>query len=371
MTTSTISNFDTTYWENVDEITPKDALELFSMEGNAVLDLAKLANKLSESMHGQRVSFVVNRNINFTNSCQFNCKFCAFHVSPDNPDVYLLTPEEVRKKTIEAFNKEPTLTEICIQGGINPKISIELIEKYIKAIKSVNMSIHIHGFSPQEIWNLSRVEHSSVKEILSRLADAGLGSIPGTAAEILVDKVREKICPSKIKTSRWIDIIKTAHRVGLPSTSTIMYGHVESIENIIEHLNILRNIQKETRGITEFVPLPFMNTGDIDPNLKTSSKPENGMLDLKLHAISRIFFKNTIKNIQCSWVKLGVKLAQILLNAGVNDFSGTLMEENITRLAGGTNGEYLSSEKMITLIKNAGKIPVQRTTTYEILQEFQ
>ncbi len=269
-----------------------------------------------------------------------------------------------------ALAMEPACTEICIQGGLHPGLTMERVEAYLDAIKSAKPDMHVHGFSPQEIWNLSKIEKTSIKETIARLKNAGLNSVPGTAAEILVDSVRKKVCPSKISTDQWRQVITTVHQAGLPSTSTIMYGHVECIDDIIAHFKVIRDIQEQTRGFTEFVPLPFQRDGLVESRLKSGAQPVNGILDLKVHAIARLYFKGLIDNIQCSWVKLGQKFCQVLLHAGVNDFSGTLMEENISRAAGATFGEYIPSSEMVSIIKAAGKIPVQRTTTYEILRTF-
>lgn len=353
--------------QGMDQLGKEELRDLFRLEGIDAFHLASIANQSCESVHGRQVTYVVNRNINFTNICRFNCRFCGFHVDGNDPRGYFLTNEGVREKVLEAKQLEPACTEICIQGGIHPDITIEVIEGYLHAIKGVDPSLHIHGFSPQEIWNLAKVEKCSVGEVLDRLRIAGLGSVPGTAAEILVDDVRRRICPSKVRTERWVDIIEMVHRAGLPSTATIMYGHIETIEDIIEHLEIVKGIQEKTGGFTEFVPLPFQKEGDINEDLKRAVRTPDGLLDLKMHAIARLFFKDCIPNIQCSWVKLGVKFCQVLVNAGANDFSGTLMEENITRSAGGRHGQYLPSRSMVKAILTAGKIPVQRSTTYELL----
>ncbi|MHA1697218.1 MAG: 5-amino-6-(D-ribitylamino)uracil--L-tyrosine 4-hydroxyphenyl transferase CofH, partial [Promethearchaeota archaeon] len=328
------------------ELDPADAIKLFRVDDSGLFDLLKIANDACYRTHGNRVSFVINRNINFTNVCKYKCRFCAFSVDVNDPGGFLLSADDVRKKTLEAKSIEPGCTEICIQGGLHPGLTIELIEDYIKAVKNVDGKIHVHGFSPQEIWNLAREEGSSITEIIDRLYVAGLDSVPGTAAEILVDRVRKIICPSKLKTAQWVDTITKIHEAGIPSTATIMYGHVETIEDIVEHMKIIRDIQKRTGKFTEFVPLPFLCNERVSSFIQERAKPKNGLLDLKLHAIARLFFKNSIDNIQCSWVKLGVKFCQLLLHAGVNDFSGTLMEENISRMAGATTGQYISSERM-------------------------
>ena len=355
---------------NKERISKADIIHLFNLKGDEIFDLFKLANKLNEKLHGNEVSFVINRNINFTNVCQFNCKFCAFHVSPDDESAFLLNSGEIRQKVAEALKIEPECSEICIQGGLHPDLTLELIESYLHSIKEVSPSMHIHGFSPQEIWNLSRREKMSIGEILTRLKASGLNSMPGTAAEILVDDIRREICPSKVRVEQWGKIIKTAHNIGLPSTSTIMYGHIESLNDIADHMEVIRNIQEATGGFTEFVPLPFMQDGNPLGDKMEFYQTASGILDMKLHAIARLFFMDSIDNIQCSWVKLGVKFCQFLLYVGVNDFSGTLMEENISRMAGASHGEYIDSNRMKTIIRSAGKTPVQRSTTYQILARY-
>ncbi|MBD3215654.1 MAG: CofH family radical SAM protein [Candidatus Lokiarchaeota archaeon] len=254
---------------------------------------------------------------------------------------------------------------------MNPELTFDYYLDILRKVKEINSEIHIHAFSPQEVYYMAKLFDKSIKETLKELKKAGLDSMPGTAAEILVDDIRKIICPNKISTNQWIEIIKTAHNIGIPTTSTMMYGHIESLEDRIEHLNILREIQKETRRFTEFVPLPFVKDKPILSQLpNTPLKPSYGMADLKLFAVARLFLNNFIENIQCSWVKLGPKFAQVSLNYGVNDFSGTLLEENISKSAGAEFGEYLSPKEIISIIKEAGKKPAQRNTTYEILKYY-
>jgi FO synthase subunit 2 len=218
---------------------------------------------------------------------------------------------------------------------------------------------------------MAQLSKKSVEDTLRMLKEAGLGSIPGTAAEILVDEIRKIICPNKITTDQWVEIISTAHRLGIPTTSTIMYGHIEDLEQRVEHLDVIRNIQKETGGFTEFVPLPFVKKEPIQAKMKNVSlRNSYGMEDLKLFCVARLFFNNLIDNIQCSWVKLGPKFAQVSLNYGVNDFSGTLIEENISKSAGAEFGEYLTPEEIINIIFDAGKKPAQRDTLYNILKYY-
>ena len=351
------------------EISPDEALILLKITGKDFTALQQTADQLCFEKKNNLVSFVINRNINFTNVCYQGCKFCSFSVSNKNEDSFLKTIEEIREDVTEAKNAE--CTEVCIQGGINPELDFDYYLEILKTVKEIDSNIHTHAFSPQEVFYMSKLYGSSIYDVLKELKKAGLDSMPGTAAEILVDDIRKVICPNKIATSQWIDVIKSAHELGIPTTSTMMYGHIEDLRDRIEHLEILRNIQKETSGFTEFVPLPFVKENPLLSKLTDFPlKPSYGMADLKLFAVARIFLNNYIDNIQCSWVKLGPKFAQVSLYYGVNDFSGTLMEENISKSAGAEFGEYLAPEEMISIIKAAGKKPVQRDTLYKLLKFY-
>lgn len=352
---------------NSEEITPAEALLLLKVSGKEFSALQYVADELCREKKNDIITFVINRNINFTNICHQGCKFCSFSVPKGSKEAFLLNRDEIKKKVLEA--KEKKCTEVCIQGGINPDVSYDLYIDILKAVKEVASDIHIHAFSPQEIFYASKLSEQSIQDTLRDFKKAGLDSIPGTAAEILVDKIRKIICPNKIPTAKWIEIITEAHNLSIPTTSTMMYGHIEDLEDRIEHLTIIRDIQKKTGGFTEFVALPFIKEKPILSRLeKHPLKPSHGMDDLKLFSVARLFLNNYIDNIQCSWVKLGIKLAQVALNYGVNDFSGTLMEENISRSAGASHGEYLSPDEMITIIKSAGKKPAQRGTLYNIIR---
>ena len=352
-----------------EEINKDEALSLLKTTGNEFISLQKVADHLCYEKRTNIVTFIINRNINFTNICYQSCKFCSFSVSSKEEDAFLLSSDEITKKVKEA--RDFGCTEVCIQGGINPNINFDYYLDILKKVKSISRNIHIHAFSPQEVWYMSKLYQASLEETLIELKKAGLDSMPGTAAEILVDKVRKVICPNKLKTDQWIDVIKRAHILGIPTTSTIMYGHIESLEDRVEHLEVLRKIQKDTHGFTEFVPLPFVKEKPLLSRLEGFPlRASYGMDDLKLFCVARIFFQNYIDNIQCSWVKLGPKLAQISLNFGVNDFSGTLMEENISKSAGAEFGEYLSPKEIIEIIKLAGKQPAQRDTLYNILKYY-
>jgi FO synthase subunit 2 len=354
---------------NNEEITSKDALNLLKVDGKEFIALQYVANQLCLEKKENIVTFVVNRNINFTNICYQRCKFCSFSLPADHEDAFLLSIEEMKERIKEA--KTSGCTEVCIQGGIHPNLKFDFYLEILKAAKKIDKNIHTHAFSPQEIFYMSKLYNNSIENTLIELKKAGLDSIPGTAAEILVDKIREVVCPNKVDTAKWIEIISTAHKLGIPTTSTMMYGHIEDLSDRIKHLEVLRNIQKETSGFTEFVALPFVKENPILSRLEDHPlKPSYGMADLKLFCVARLFFNNYIDNIQCSWVKLGPKLAQVSLNYGVNDFSGTLMEENISRSAGAEFGQYLSPEEIIDIIKTAGKRPAQRDTIYNIIKYY-
>jgi len=318
----------------------------------------RIADELRREVAGDSVTFVVNRNINFTDICVNRCSFCSFR----NRRKYLLSLEEIKKKVEEAIDYG--CTEVCIQGGLHPKADLDFYLSILYAVRDVSKKIHIHAFSPMEILHAARNSRMHMEDILKELKAAGLNSIPGTAAEILDDKVRERICPEKLTTSQWVEIIKTAHKLGIPTTATMMYGHIERWEHRIHHILLIRQIQEETGGFTEFIPLPFMWRNN---NLGRIAKGSSGFDDLLVIAISRILLHPLIKNIQASWVKLGIKLAQTMLYVGANDLGGTLMEENISRAAGSTSGEFLRVEELKELIERAGRIPKQRDTLYNII----
>ncbi len=345
-----------------EEITVEEATRLLEATGPEVEKLLQTANEVRKREVGDTVTYVINRNINFTNICKNSCKFCAFRRPKSNPESYLLSEEEVSKKAKEAL--EEGATEICLQGGINPALDFEDYLGYLDAIREVSPEIHIHGYSPEEIRHMKELSGLDIEGIIPKLKEAGLDSVPGTAAEILVDRVRKIICPKKIEVDKWEDIIKTCHRLDVPTTATLMYGHAETSEEIAKHLAKLRGIQKQTQGFTELVLLPFAskNTELQEMGLVRDITKED---HLKIHAVSRLMLTN-IKNIQTSWVKLGPKIAQRTLNAGANDFSGTLIEENITRAAGGEM-QKLEPERIRSLIHEIGRVPKQRTSTYEIL----
>ncbi len=331
-----------------------DALALYN---NPDL-LFSIADTLRKNVVGDIVTYVINRNINFTNRCIGTCKFCAFRKS----EGYTLSIQEILEKTKAAV--DINATEVCIQGGLLMNWDVFDYCRILESIKDLYPHLHIHAFSPMEILHASRNSNLSVRETILQLKRSGLDSMPGTAAEILVDRVRKEICPSKLTTREWIDVIRTAHSCGIPTTATIMYGHIETLQERIEHIFIIRDIQKETGGFTEFVPLPFMSENNM---LGMSNHSSRGFEDMKFHALARVLLYPYIINIQASWVKLGKELSKKALTCGANDLGGTLMEEKISKSAGAMNGEYMTQEQLIDLIRSMNRIPKQRDTLYNLM----
>jgi FO synthase subunit 2 len=337
--------------------TKEDALLLLEVPP---FELFRFADELRDLAVGDTVTYVVNRNINFTSRCVGTCGFCAFRTNTGK----VLSIEEIMAKVREA--KQAKATEVCIQGGLLPDVGLDFYLGIVEAIKAEFPEMHIHSFSPMEVFHAARISELSVKEALFRLKKSGLDTMPGTAAEILSDRVRKIICPLKLKTAEWVEVVRQAHTAGIPTTATMMYGHVETPEERIEHMLIIREIQKETGGVTEFVPLPFMpyNNPVGENMIREGRYATPGLEDLKVYAVSRILLHGCVDNIQTSWVKLGKKLAQFALHCGANDLGGTLMEESISRSAGASHGESISVEELEWIIHGAGRIPKERTTLY-------
>ena len=352
------------------EISNKDALKLLDSKDLELSLIFLIADELRRRENGNIVTYVVNRNINFTNVCIKQCGFCAFSRDFRQEEGYVLPMEEIVSRAKEAWKFGAT--EVCIQAGLLPNMDGHLYIDICKAIKKELPDIHIHAFSPEEILYASVRSNTTVEDYLKMLKEAGIGSLPGTSAEILVKEIRNRISPGRISVNDWITVITTAHKIGIPTTSTIMYGHIETHDNIVEHLDVLRKIQKETKGFTEFVPLSFVHTESPMYNLgliKGMKSGAEGIDVMKIHAISRIFFNKLIKNIQISWVKEGQKLSQIILGAGANDLGGCLMNESISTSAGSQYGQLMRPKEMKKLISLSGKIPAQRTSTYKIIKE--
>jgi len=323
-----------------------------------LLTLGELANAARKRLHPKRlVTFIVDRNINYTNVCVNKCKFCAFYREADSPDAYILSKDAIFNKIEETI--EQGGTQILMQGGVHPELGIEYFEDLFSSIKS-RFTIQVHSLSPAEITFLAKKADISVTDALKRLHTSGLDSIPGGGAEILVDRVRKKVSPNKIRWQQWADVMKEAHKLGMPTSATMMFGSVETDKEIVEHLVKLRNIQDETKGFTAFIPWTYQ-----PGNTKLGGRSATAIEYLKVLALSRIMLDN-FDNIQASWVTQGAKIAQVALEFGANDFGSTMIEENVVAAAG--ISFRMSKQDIVNLIKDAGYVPAQRDTTYKILK---
>ncbi|KAA3635227.1 MAG: 7,8-didemethyl-8-hydroxy-5-deazariboflavin synthase subunit CofH [Armatimonadetes bacterium] len=343
---------------------------LFRAHGTDVETIADAADVLRRQAVGDDVTFVVNRNINYTNQCYFKCGFCAFSKGPRSLDLrgepYLLSIDEVVERSSEAWDRGAT--EVCLQGGIHPDFTGQFYIDVVSAIKARVPNMHIHGFTPLEVWQGAETAGVTVRELLVALNDAGLGTLPGTAAEILDDDVRLTLCPDKIRTAQWAEVMLTAHDIGLRTTSTMMFGHVDGPRSWANHIEVLREIQRRTGGFTEFVPLPFVHMGS-PIWLRGQSRPGPTWDEVILvHAVSRIAFIGLIDNIQASWVKLGLDGAAVLLRSGCNDVGGTLMDESISRAAGASHGTEVSAADFRDAILDLDRNPVRRNTVYQPIE---
>jgi len=328
----------------------------------------KIANELRRRAVGDQVTYVVNRNLNFTNVCIVGCAFCGFGRGARSPDAYFHSTESLVAKAVEAV--ERGATEVCIQGGLPRDLEGTYYADLLRTIKSHLPNLHLHAYSPMEIVYGVEKTGVNLSGYLRTLKEAGLGSIPGTAAEILDDQVRESLSPNKLKVHQWIDVIRTAHDLGIPSTSTMMYGHAELPEHWVRHLLLLREIQMDTGGFTEFVPLGFIHS---QTRLFRTGRARAGSSlaeHLLVHALARLLLNGHINNIQVSWVKLGFERALACLEAGANDFGGTLMEESISKSAGANFGESVLAGELRALIRTIDRTPAERTTTYKIRRVF-
>ncbi|CAN5291189.1 bifunctional FO biosynthesis protein CofGH [soil metagenome] len=342
--------------------TDEEYLALATADGPALEAVTALADALRRDVVGDDVTYVVNRNINFTNICYTGCRFCAFAQRKGDADAFSLSTGEVADRAWEAH--VAGATEVCMQGGIDPELPVTGYADLVRAVKARVPSMHVHAFSPMEIANGVTRAGSSIRDWLTQLREAGLDSIPGTAAEILDDEVRWVLTKGKLPTSLWIEVVTTAHQVGLRSSSTMMYGHVDTPKHWVGHLNVLRKIQDETGGFTEFVPLPFVHQSS-PLYLAGAARPGPTHRDNRaVHALGRIMLHGRIDNIQTSWVKLGTERTQVMLNGGANDLGGTLMEETISRMAGSENGSARSVEELVAIAGGIGRPARQRTTTY-------
>ena len=353
-----------------DMVSEADATVLFMTRGADQGAVYAVADALRQRVHGDRVTFVVNRNINFTNVCYMGCRFCGFAKRKEDAKAEWLEPEDVVARAQEAWDRGGT--EVCILGGLHPKMPGTTYRDIVLAIKAALPDMHIHAFSPFEIWYGAQKSKLSYWDFLTDLKECGLGSMPGTAAEILDVEVRQKLTKNKLSAEAWVDIIRTAHAVGIPTTATIMYGHVDAPHHWAAHIALLRSIQQETGGFTELVPLSFVHT---DSPLYTQNPeavrpgPTRDEVDL-MHAVSRIMLHGWIDNIQVSWTKLGAERARQMLSRGVNDLGGTLMNESISRAAGSKHGQEITALELCEIIRSAGRTPVRRNTLYQVVDVF-
>ena len=345
-----------------DTLSYEESLALAHPEGDDFLGLLVAANLLRSELTGNIVTYVVNRNINFTNICFIGCKFCAFSRGPREADTYFLTPDQVAEKAVQAW--QCGATEVCIQGGLPHGLPAFYYRDILRAVKKATPRMHIHAFSPMEIAYGVELTGMPLGDYLSMLRDNGLDTLPGTAAEILDDDIRAVLSRNKLSTSQWIEVIRTAHRCGIRTTSTMMYGHTETPAHWVRQMLVLRKIQGETGGFTEFVPLGFVHQNTLLFHQGLARSGPTLAEHLKVHALARLLLAGSINNLQVSWVKLNRTLSQLCLHAGANDYGGTLMEENISREAGATAGQYTSPEDFQSLILEIGRIPAERNTTY-------
>ena len=349
----------------------EDAVRLSEARGHDLHALCLVADEMRRQQVGDSVTYVVNRNINFTNVCIKNCKFCAFARGVRSEQGYFLPKDEVARRVRQAV--EMGATEVCLQAGLSPNLTGDSYVELCRVVKEAAPEVHIHAFSPEEVKFGAALQRVSVREYLTQLKEAGLGSLPGTSAEILDDPLRKRIAATRISTSEWIEVIRSAHELKIPTTSTMMFGHVESAEHRMRHMDLLRRLQRETGGFTEFVPLSFVH--EESPLFMKSEVPgvrpgPSGDDVIRLYAIARLMLGADIPNLQASWVKEGLRMAQRLLSSGVNDLGGTLMNESISTSAGARHGQLLTPATLRALIRDAGRAPVQRSTDYRPIHVF-
>ncbi|MCB0864629.1 MAG: 5-amino-6-(D-ribitylamino)uracil--L-tyrosine 4-hydroxyphenyl transferase CofH [Solirubrobacterales bacterium] len=351
-----------------EELTPEELTALFAeRRPEAIEDMRQAADELRAELAGDVATFVVNRNINFTNVCTVGCAFCGFGQTRRSPDAYEIDPAEFAERIREAVGFGAT--EICMQGGIHPDYELSDYGEWLQRAKTVAPDIHLHAYSPMEVHFMCERSGKDPDYVFAYLRERGLGSTPGTAAEVLEDGVRQRISPNKLPADRWVEIIEASHRAGLRSTSTVMFGHIERPRELAEHMRVVRSLQERTGGITEFVPLSFIPYHTMlgrTHGIEEISDEEN----LKHTAVFRLALGRTIPNLQASWVKMGLGAATEALRWGVNDLGGTLMEESISRMAGSQHGSRLEPEDLITAARRAGRTPAQRNTLYEVLETY-
>ncbi len=345
-------------------LTEQEAIDLLSVRGRDLLLVISAADRMREERAGNIVSYVRNQNIHVTNICKNLCGFCGFGRAPGEEGAYCDDRETVRSKArLAAFRK---VTEICLLSGVHPDFSLETYEEILSWVREETPGVHLHAFSPEEVAYAAEKSGITTKDVLNRLKSAGLGSLQGTAAEILVDRVRKVICPNKINSGTWVRIIREAHGQGIPTTATIMYGSCEQVDERVRHLAVIREIQDETNGFTELVPLSYLHSGTPLYRSGRAGPGATGREDLLLIAVSRLFLDN-FRNIQVSWGKLGVKLAQIGLVSGANDLAGTMFSDAVSTEAGARDADFLDPAIMERMVADLGRTLRQRTTDYRLI----
>jgi FO synthase subunit 2 len=354
-----------------EEISWSDGLRLCETNGLDLQALCLVADEMRRRQVGDVVTYVINRNINFTNVCIKHCTFCAFSREYREEEGYFLPIAEIVRRAQEAV--DVGATEVCMQAGLPPKMNGNLYIDLTRAVKKALPALHLHAFSPEEVLYGATRAGVPILQYLKELKAAGLDTLPGTSAEILDQEIRDLIAPGRITTKQWIEVITTAHSLGIPTTSTIMYGHIETPVHWVKHMNLLRDIQHETHGFTEFVPLSLvyqeapMYQRKLVKNVRQGA---TGVEVVKLHAVARLMLGPTFRNIQSSWVKEGPKLSQYLLTAGANDLGGTLINESISTSAGAQYGQLVPPKELRRLIRDLGRTPAERSTTYQLLKVY-
>ena len=344
--------------QNSERVTAVDCLALF--ETNDLLSLGRIANAVRERKNGNRAYYNINRHINYSNVCYVDCKFCEFGQPKSSPKAYELSMEEMKRMGQEAASQGAT--EFHIVGGLHPDLKLDYYENLLRTFKAVAPEVHLKAFTAVEIDYFAKISRMEVEEVLNRLVAAGLGSLPGGGAEVLTERVRKLVCINKISGQRWIDIHRIAHKMGLRSNATLLYGHVENSQDKVEHLQMLRDLQDETGGFQTFIPLSFI---PYDTQL-AHLPPPSGLSDLKHIAVSRIFLDN-FAHIKVYWIMTGIKIAQLALNFGADDIDGTVMQERIVHMAGAQTPEGLHVQELVQLIREAGREPTERDTLYNLV----
>ena len=353
------------------ELSVADALTLSEVTGRELHALCAVADELRRRHVGDDVTYVINRNINFTNVCIKACHFSAFSRKVRAEDTYLLSPDAVVARARQALKMGAT--EVCLQAGLAPDTDGEFYISLIKALREALPQLHLHALSPEEVKHGARLSGTSIRDHLAALKEAGLHSLPGTSAEILDDELRERISPGRITTAQWLEVITTAHDLGIATTSTMMFGHVETAAHRVRHMALLRDVQRETGGFTEFVPLSFVHEQSplfVQEKIDGVQPGPTGNDVIRLYALARLMLGPSMRNVQASWVKEGLRMSQWLLDCGVNDLGGTLMNESISTAAGAAHGQLVAPSMLRHIIRNAGRLPVQRDTVYRQLRRF-